>query len=90
MEKEKITVIDENGQTREASVLLYFTLSEYNKNYVVYTFDETVKDDYTKVYAAIVKENSDENISFEKINNDDEWQKVKDFMKKAIRESREG
>ena len=39
-DQEKIKIVKDDGTTAEADVLLYFTLKENGKDYVIYTLNE--------------------------------------------------
>ncbi|MCI8445412.1 MAG: DUF1292 domain-containing protein [Bacilli bacterium] len=85
----KINIIDENDMDREATILLYFRLTEFGKDYAVYTFGEKDTNQLEIVHTSIVTEENDKLI-FTDIENDDEWKKVQEVMKSVIRSNRRG
>ena len=49
-ENEKIMIKGEDGSEKLADVLLYFTLKENGKDYIIYTFNEKDKNGMVVVY----------------------------------------
>lgn len=88
-EKQVITIIDENGEKREADVLLYFKLEENGKDYLIYTFNEPAGDDLVTVHTSVVNKNEDGETVLAAIENDEEWAKIKDIMRQVIKENKE-
>lgn len=85
MDKEMIKVIDEKGIEKEAEVVLCF--EKDNKNFIIYTFNETDDNGMIILYSSMVRSENGENI-FEKINADD-WTMVKEVMNKIVKEWKE-
>lgn len=77
-----------NGNVEDAEVLLFFKLEENGPEYIVYTFNEQ-EDDLVTVYTSKFIKNED-NIVLEEVTDEDEWNKIKDVMRRAITESKEG
>lgn len=88
-ERVKINIKNRDGQEQEATVLLYFKLTEYNKEYVIYTYGEKDENDLQIVYTSSLSYDKD-GINFETIETDEEWMKIKEIMKSVIRSNREG
>jgi uncharacterized protein YrzB (UPF0473 family) len=80
-EKDIITVIDQNGQEREAEVIADFKLSKTGKQYIIYTFNEKDENDMITLHAGVIVE-KDGMYSFEDIPTDEEWTTIKDIMKR--------
>jgi uncharacterized protein YrzB (UPF0473 family) len=80
-ESQKIVVLDQNGQEREAEVISNFKLPDTGKEYIFYTFNEKDENDMVKLYASILIER-DGMFSFENIESDEEWAVIKEIMKK--------
>ena len=76
-----------NGNIEEAEILLFFRLEEEGQEYIVYTFNEQ-EDDLVTVYTSkyIKTEN---NIYLEEVTDEEEWEKIKDVMRRAITEDGE-
>lgn len=90
-QQDKMKIIDENGKERMADVLLYFTLKENNKDYIIYTFNEKDSKGMIVVYSSLINidpENKD-NVTLSGIESDEEWNKIKDIMRKLIKTSGE-
>lgn len=84
----KINIKSKDGQEKGATVLLYFKLTEYNKEYVIYTYGEKDENNLQVVYTSSLTYDKN-GINFEDIKNDEEWMKIKDIMKSVIRANRE-
>ena len=89
LQKEVITIIDENGEKKEAEVLLYFKLEENGKDYLIYTFNEVAGDDLVTVHTSEVTKNENGEPVLSAVESDDEWAKIKDVMRKVIKENKE-
>ena len=76
-----------NGNVEEAEILLFFRLEEEGQEYIVYTFNEQ-EDDLVTVYTSKYIKNED-NIYLEEVTDEEEWEKIKDVMRKAITEDGE-
>lgn len=74
----KVIITNSQGQKVEATVIKAFTLKENNKDYIVYTFGEN-NDNNVKTYVSCVREENGE-YYFDSINDDNEWEKVKDVI----------
>ena len=88
MENKNIMKIQRtNGNIEEAEILLFFKLEEEGTEYIVYTFNE-VEDDLVTVYTSKFVKNEN-NIVLEEVTEEDEWNKIKDVMRRAITEDKE-
>lgn len=85
MENKIIKVTDEQGNLREAEIILSFKNNE--KDYVIYTFNDKDENDSIILHSSIVKEENDE-VSFERMS-DDEWTMVKEIMNKIVKDWKE-
>jgi len=83
-EKEMVVVIDKDGKEREAEVLVTFKINKFNKEYILYTFDETDENEMVKIYASTLVEKGDM-FSFEAIETPEEWATIKDVMRDMAR-----
>ncbi|MDD3048992.1 MAG: DUF1292 domain-containing protein [Bacilli bacterium] len=79
-EKQTIMVLDQNGKEREAEILTSFKLDAFNKEYILYTFNEVDENDMIKIYASVIA-GTDGMYSFEAIETDEEWTAIKEIMK---------
>lgn len=87
-DQEKIRVTKSDGTVAEADVLLYFTLKENGKDYVIYTLNERDEHGLITVYTSTIVKNNDE-YHLEGIESDEEWAKIKDVMRTVIKENKE-
>ncbi|MBQ9181201.1 MAG: DUF1292 domain-containing protein [Bacilli bacterium] len=87
-ENQKIKLTNPDGSIVEAEVLLYFNLNETNKDYIIYTFNETDSNDMMTIYTSVVTKNGQDYV-LSKIENDEEWSKIKDVMRQVIKDNKE-
>lgn len=86
-ENEKIMIKGEDGSEKLADVLLYFTLKENGKDYIIYTFNEKDKNGMVVVYSSRVESdpNNPDDIRITGLDTEEEWAKIKDIMRKVIK-----
>lgn len=82
---DKITVTTESGRQMEAKVIDVIEIPEFNKYYVFYTFDEKTDDGQMKMYISILVEENDK-ITLKGIEDDDEWNVVKEVLDSMYKE----
>lgn len=87
-ELETIRVTKEDGTVADAEVLLYFTLKENGKDYIIYTFNEKDERGLVTVYTSTVIKTAD-SYHLESVETDEEWSKIKDVMRTVIKENKE-
>ncbi len=87
-EQETIRVTKEDGTVADAEVLLYFTLKENGKDYIIYTFNEKDERGLVTVYTSMVIKD-EEGYHLENVESDEEWTKIKDVMRSVIKENKE-
>lgn len=87
-EQETIRVTKEDGTVADAEVLLYFTLKENGKEYIIYTFNEKDEKGLVTVYTSTVIKDA-EGYHLENVESDEEWTKIKDVMRSVIKENKE-
>lgn len=85
--KKELKLILEDGSEKIATILLYFEIPEFKKEYAIYTFGELDKENYETIYVSTVVEN-DEKMELQEIKTDDEWLKIKKVMKDVIKMNR--
>ena len=88
VEREKFIIVDETGTKKDAERLSLFKLKDADKTYITYTFNEIDENEMIKLYVAILKEN-DGVYSLENIEDNDEWTKVKEAMRKIAKEGQQ-
>lgn len=74
----KIEITNSLGQKVEAEIITIFKVNETEKNYIAYTFNEKVNDDY-KSYVSRLRE-SDGKYFLDTISDEEEWIKVHDII----------
>lgn len=79
MEKQYITLINEDGSQTRAEVLFTYYSEEFNKNYVVFL----PEDSEDGVAAASFIENGNEG-SLEQITTDAEWELIEDLLEQYV------
>lgn len=83
-EKEIIKVLDKDGVEKDAELLLLF--EDNGSTFIVYTFNEASGQDLVKIYASKV-EDGEEGFNLIGIDTDEEWTRVKDYMRKTLKET---
>jgi uncharacterized protein YrzB (UPF0473 family) len=83
-EKEIIKVLDKDGVEKDAELLLLF--EDNGSKFIVYTFNEESGQDLVKIYASKI-EDSEEGFNLIGIDTDEEWTRVKDYMRQALKET---
>lgn len=88
--KERVTIKikEKDGSEREATVLLYFKITEFNKEYVIYTYGEKDENNLQVIHTSSLTYDKN-GINFETIGTDEEWTRIKEIMKSVIRSNRE-
>lgn len=82
--KKEMAVIDGNGSLVDVEIISAFNMEETNKNYVVYTFNDTDDNGLIKIYVSKFSENKGV-YSFDFIDSDEEWNKIKNVLKTMAR-----
>lgn len=85
-EREKITVIGEDGQERVGEVLMHITLESTGKKYLLYTFNEVDEKSLETIYASTVVVRDGEEV-LEDVASDEEWTEIKKIMKETIKQN---
>ena len=79
MEKQYITLINEDGSETKAEVLFTYYSEEFNKNYVVFL----PEDSPTDVAAASFVENGNQG-TLEQIESEEEWELIADLLEQYV------
>ncbi len=85
----KITIENKKGEKFEADVIMQFNIEEFNKSYIVYKFEEEDEEDLATLHTSIVVTKKDGSYVLENIKDDNEWNVIKNLMKKIVDESEE-
>lgn len=86
-EKNKFTVLDDQGKEIECEILFTFNSEETKKDYMVYTDNATDEEGNTKVYASIFDPNA-EKTELIPIETEREW-KIIETILESIQEENE-
>lgn len=84
LERELVTLVTPEGEEVEAEVLIFFGLDSTQKKYLVYTYNERDKNDMVTVYASTFVEDGDK-FYLDAIENEEEWEQVKEVMRQTIK-----
>ena len=79
-EKKMITLTLENGTKEEVELLLSFKFNDNNKEYVIYTKNETDENGNVTIYVSGVTR-VDEDITLNTVSDDNEWSRIKDLLR---------
>jgi len=84
---EYIKIEQPNGEIVEAELILTVHLDRTNKDYMVYSFDETLEEDKAILYTSEVIWHDDGSCSIETIEDASVWDEIKQIMKNIIKEN---
>lgn len=87
-EREKITVVANDGQERQGEIIMDVTLESTGKNYILYTFNEVDEKGLETIYASAV-DVVDGKESLNGIATEEEWTEIKKIMKEVIKENQQ-
>ena len=79
-EKKMITLTLENGTKEEVELLLSFKFNDNNKEYVIYTKNETDENGNVTIYVSGVTRVGEE-ITLNTVSDDNEWSRIKDLLR---------
>ena len=81
MENKKIiTITLENGTKEEVELLLSFKFNDNNKEYVIYTKNETDDNGNVTIYVSSVTRVGDD-VTLGTVSDDTEWSRIKDLLR---------
>ena len=79
-DKKMITLTLENGTKEEVELLLSFKFNDNNKEYLIYTKNETDENGNVTIYVSGVTRVSEE-ITLNTVSDDNEWSRIKDLLR---------
>lgn len=87
--KKTVTLVDGYKEVGEVELICAFKMSEFNNKYIIYSKNEKDKDGHTIIYLGkiTIKDNKQ---FIENVNEETEWEKLKDIMKLMSKYSLEG
>ena len=85
MNKQLITIVDNDGTSKQVELVGLFPSEREEKLYIVYSDGQSEKEDMVNIYFAIVNENEN-GLSLNAINNDEEFKYVQELVTKQLNE----
>ena len=79
-EKKMLSIVAQDGSIVEVEVVLAFKFKDTDKEYVIYTKNETDDKGLVTVYVSSIDRSSGETKLYG-INDEDEWNKIKDVLR---------
>ena len=80
---QKLSLLNNNNSVFQVDLVRYFSYD--SEDYLIYTLNETDEKGYLKLYLVEILEELGELVCYT-INDDDNWQKMQDVIKKVIKE----
>lgn len=84
-EKKMMSIVSEDGSIEEVEVLLSFEFTDTNKEYIVYTKNETDEAGNVTIYVATLIRVEGQEPRLESIETDEEWAKIKNLLKELAK-----
>lgn len=88
-DKNILTMITPEGEEIQAEVILYFSFADSTKKYLIYTYNEKDKNGMVTVHVATCEESADGKYILGNIDDEHEWDRIKDIMRSVIKEGKE-
>ena len=79
-DKKMISITLENGTKEDVEVLLSFKFNDTNKEYLIYTKNETDDNGNVTIYVSSVTRVNNE-VTLNTVSDDTEWAKIKDLLR---------
>ena len=79
-DKKMINITLENGTKEEVEVLLSFKFNDTNKEYLIYTKNETDDNGNVTIYVSSITRVNDE-VTLNTVSDDAEWARIKDLLR---------
>ena len=79
-DKKMISITLENGTKEDVEVLLSFKFNDTNKEYLIYTKNETDDNGNVTIYVSSVTRVNDE-VTLNTVSDDTEWARIKDLLR---------
>ena len=80
-EKKMMSIVAEDGSVEEVEALLTFEFTDTNKEYVVYTKNETDENGNVTIYVASLTRKEGDMPSLGGVESDEEWTRIKGVLK---------
>lgn len=85
MEKDIMTIVDEDGTTEEVEVLFGFEFKDNQKEYVVYTKNEEDDNGNVTIYVSNVNRETGEP-KLLGVEDENEWNRIKDVLRELAKD----
>ncbi len=79
-DKKMINITLENGTKEEVEVLLSFKFNDTNKEYLIYTKNETDDNGNVTIYVSSITRVNNE-VTLNTVSDDTEWTRIKDLLR---------
>lgn len=76
-----MSIVLEDGSVDEVEFLLSFKFTDNNKEYVIYTKNESDDNGNVTIYVASVERNGDSDPKLGGVDSEDEWTRIKNVLK---------
>ncbi len=80
---DKVKVTKSSGEVADAEIIAVFDIADFNRSYVIYSYDETDPNGLAKLHVSQLKE-EDGKYNFIDVETDDEWTRIKNVMREII------
>ena len=88
-EKKIMSITLPDGSIDEVEVLLVFEFKDNNKEYMVYTKNETDDKGNVTIYVASVQRGENDKLSLSGVDSDEEWTRIKDVLRELSKDEEE-
>ncbi len=76
-----MSIVLEDGSVDEVEFLLSFKFTDNNKEYMIYTKNESDNNGNVTIYVASVERNGDSDPKLGGVDSEDEWTRIKNVLK---------
>ena len=76
-----MSIVLEDGSVDEVEFLLSFKFTDNNKEYMIYTTNESDDNGNVTIYVASVERNGDSDPKLGGVDSEDEWTRIKNVLK---------
>ena len=83
-EKKTMTIVAEDGSTKEVEVVFAFEFKDNKKEYVIYTKNERDDDNNITIYVSHVDRSSG-NPKLLGVDSEEEWNRIKDVLRELAK-----
>lgn len=80
---DKLKATNENNEEIEIEIIATFEIADFNRKYIIYSFDEVDPNGLAKLHVSQIIEEGDK-YTLAKIETDEEWTRIKNVMREII------